>query len=895
MRHFRRFFAKLKSLIFAGRADAELTREVSSHLALLEDEYRRRGMSDEEARLHALRTYGGVAQAKELHREERSVVWIEQTIADIRYAFRGTLKTPGFATIAILTLALGIGANIAIFSVVNAVLLRPLPFQEPDRLVRIFDDFTGVGAKDVGMSQPELEDLHQRTDVFEDTSAIWPVSTALSGGDHAERIEMLGTGFDYFQILGAHPALGRVYGPQDAVPGFTEAVVISDGLWKRQFGGDPHILGRRIRVDEDGYTIVGVMPPEFRHPGKTLAGDVELWAAAGFKANPFPSPPVRARRFLPGAIARLKPGITIEQAKQRLDSLVAQLTQTYPKDYPPATKWSLRLEPVEQSLTGPVRPTLIMLSAAVGFVLLMVSVNMASLLVARTSARMRELAIRQALGASRARLIRQLLTESVLISLAGGFAAVVVLALAKESLLTLMPSDVPRLAEIQFDARVVGLASVLSLFTGILFGLLPALQASRNDPNRDLKEGSRNGTAGLRQNRFRGVLVGIEIALSVVLVSCAGILVHSFWNALRVHPGFDENGLTVARIWIPNPNDPALKKYRTPPQIATLSHEILRQVRTLPGLEGAAMGGTNSIPLVNDFRRRIAFSAPDQPESDQKQRSAEFAIVSPEYFDVLRTPLLRGRVFTEADTDKSTRVVLVNDSFAKQYLASRDEVGQRLNFFGNDWQVVGIAGDVRDNGLDTPIAPRIYLALYQGPAAEMAIFLRGGSTSSSGLREAVTRVVHSVDPGLPVYGVRTMPEMMAASLARRRFALSLMAAFGALALFLASIGIYGVMAYAVSQRAQEFSIRVALGAMPRDILLLALKPGAILTSTGVVVGLIVALGATRLMESLLFGVSPGDPVTFVGVPVALTFVALLACWIPARRAVRIPPVDALRS
>jgi predicted permease len=703
---------------------------------------------------------------------------------------------------------------------------------------------------------------------------------------------MLGTSFDYFQVLGVQAALGRVYGPPDAAPGFSESVVISDGLWKRQFGGDPHILGCRIRVDEDAYTIVGVMPPDFRHPGQGLAGDVELWAAAGFTSAPFPAP-ARAARLLPGAIARLKPGLTLQQARRHLDALAAQLAQTYPKEYPAASKWSLRLEPAAQSLTGSVRPTLVVLLAAVGFVLLMVLVNMASLLVARSSVRMRELAIRQALGASRARLVRQLLTESVLVSLAGGAAAMLVLALAKETLLALMPADLPRLNEVRFDGSIVGLACGLSLVTGILFGLTPALHASSTDPNRDLKEGGRAGSPGRRQTRFRAVLVATEIALSVVLLSGAGLLVHSFWNTLRVNPGFDPKSLMVARIWIPQPNHPEENRYRTAPPVAALSREILRRIRTLPGVEEAAMGGANSIPLVSTPRNGIAFSLPDEPDSAQQQRFASFAAVSPEFFQILRTPLLRGRFFHDADTDKTRRVVIVNESLARQFLSGHD-IGKRMNFFGADWEIVGVVADVRDDGLDTPVAPRVYLAMYQGPAGEMAVFLRG-SGDTSGLKQAVTKIVQGVDPDLPVYGIRTMREMMAASLARRRFSLSLMAAFGALALFLASIGIYGVMAYAVSQRAQEFSIRVALGAEPRDILLLALRPGAILTLTGVMVGMMAAQGAARLMTGLLFGVSPADPVTVIGAPVALGLVAFLACWIPARRALRIPTVTALRS
>jgi predicted permease len=756
MRYSRRLFSRLRNFVQRGRAEHDLDREVSAHLTLLEDEFVRRDMSPEEARIQARRAYGGVEQAKQLQREERSVLWLEQILQDVRYACRSLLKAPGFATVAILTLALGIGANIAIFSVVNAVLLRPLPFQHPEQLVRIFDDLNGAGGKDIGMSVPEFEDLRDHSAVFDDMSVLFPASSALSGGDHTERIEMLGASFDYFHLLGAQAALGRVFGPRDKVPGFTEAVVISDGLWKRQFGGDPHILGRRIRVDEDGYTIVGVMPPDFRHPGPTMAGDVELWAAAGFTANPFPSPPDRAQRILPGAMARLKPGITIQQARQHLNALAAQLAQTYPKEYPATSKWSLRLEQVEESLTGSVRPTLMVLLAAVGFVLLMVAVNMANLLVARSSGRMRELAIRQALGASRARLIRQLLTESILVSLAGGLAAMLVLALTKRSLLALMPADLPRLTEVHFDARVIGLACALSLLTGILFGLTPALDASHTDPNLDLKEGTRGGTPSARQNRFRGALVATEVALSVVLLSGAGILLHSFWNTLRVNPGFDPHRLLVARIWIPFPNDLKANRYLTVPSIATLSREILRQAKTLPGIEAVAMGGNNSVPLVNNSVKPVTISLPDQPNSAHKLRSAEFADVSPEFFQVLRTPLLRGRSFTETDTDKTKKVVIVNESFAKQYLTGHD-VGQRINFFGADREIVGVVADVRHDGLDSAPVPRVYRALYQVPANEIAVFLRGASYSA-GLKQAATRIIQGLDSDLPVMGFAPCPK-----------------------------------------------------------------------------------------------------------------------------------------
>ena len=889
----RRLVAKLTNIFRRRSAERDLEREVDAHLALLQDEFERRGMKPADARFRARRALGGIDHAKELHRDERSVPWVEQTLQDARYAVRNLSNSRGFTVVALLTLALGIGANIAIFTIVNAVLLHPLPFPEPERLVRIFDDMNGTGSKDVGLSVPELDDLRDRSGLFESVSGLVPLSAALRGNDRTERIELLVTNFDYFRLLGTGPAMGRVYGPRDAVPGFTEAVVISDGLWRRQFGADPHILGRRILVDEDAYTIAGVMPRGFRHPAQGLVSDVEVWTAAGFKADPFPLPPSRAVRFVPEAIGRLKQGLTVPQAQQRLNAFVAELSRSYPTEYPVASRWSVRLESIEESWTASVRPMLEVLLAAVGFVLLVVAVNIASLLVARSSGRSREIAIRQALGASRPRLVRQLLTESVLLSLAGGMLAFVVLALANKSLLALIPSDLPRLNEVHFDGRVMALAFGLSLVTGILFGLTPAFEASAGGPNEALKEGTRGGSPSARKNRFRGFLVAVEIALSVVLLSAAGLLLHSFWNSMQSNPGFNPNHLMVARIRIPFPNNPEANRYRTVPRFAAMSHEVLRRVRGLAGAGEAAMGGDNSLPLVNNTDKPTPFSLPDEPESSGRQQTTETALVGPEYFHVLGVPILRGRGFTEDDTDKTKPVVVVSESFVRQYLKKRD-LGTRIGFAPRTLEIVGVVGDVHADGLDTPAAPRVYFALYQKPANEMTIFLRGAPDSSE-TRRAVAAVVDGVDHDLPVYGIRSMQEIMADSLARRRFALALMALFGTLALFLASIGIYGVMAYAIGQRSQEFGIRMALGAEPRDILLLAFRPGVILTCIGIAVGIPGGLGSARLMSALLYGVAPYDPATFGAVAALLALVALAACWIPARRAIRVSPSVALKS
>jgi predicted permease len=823
---------------------------------------------------------------------------METLIQDVRYALRTLAKTPGFVVVTVSTLALGIGANLAIFALVNSVLLQPLPFSEPERLVRIFDDLNGAGDKDVGMSVPEFEDLRERSGIFEQISAIWPVSTALSGGERAERIEMLGTSPGYFEMLGAKAALGRVYQQSDWVPGFLDGVVISDALWKRQFGSDPNIIGRRIRIDEDGYTIIGVMPPQFRHPGKTLDGEVEVWAAAGFVAPPAPVPPVRSLRFFPGAMARLRSGLSIDQAQQQLNAFVAQLRKTYPGDYPEPSHWSLRIEPVQTSLTGDVRPTLMLLLIAVGFVLLIVCVNVATLLIARSLTRMREFAIRQALGASRRRLIRQVLTECVVISSAGAMAALLFLRLARTSLIALMPPDIPRLNNVHADWRIAAFAILLSVICGIFFGLAPAFNATTIDPNRDLKEGGRTDDRhNTRQGRSRAALVTFEIALAIVLLMGAGLLIRSFSAMLHEEPGIDSNNLTVGQIWIPVPNNPDANHYLNPPQRATLARELLRRMGELEGPQNVAVGLTTAVPFLGNIRNAVAFYFPDDAAASQESHVAALAAVSPNYFDLLRIPLKKGRVFTEFDNDAAPRVLIVNETFARKYFPGKDPVGQRMRDLAGRTattsEIVGVVGDVRDQGLDQPPEPRVYASIFQRSNYSLAVFLRSSSNLPK-VRQNLMQVVREIDPELPVYGVRTMEELISSSMARRRFALYLMSIFALLALLLASLGIYGLMTFLVNQRVREFGIRMALGAQARDVLMLALRPALLLLLTGTAVGLIASIFVTRLMSSLLFGVSSSDPLTLLVVPTVLGIVTLAACLIPARQAARISPAQALR-
>ena len=515
-------------------------------------------------------------------------------VQDLRYALRMLLKSPGFTIVAVLTLALGIGANVATFSVVYAVLLRPLSFLHPEQLVRVFDDLRGPNDQDVGMSVPELWDLQDRSGVFQDISAVAPSSSAVGGGERTVRAESLVTSPDYFALLGAKPQLGRVYTPQDAVAGFLEPVVISDGFWRRNFASDPNIVGRKMRLDSDMYTIVGVMSPGFRHPGPTLNTDIEVWVATGFNALPFPVPAVRSQRMIPAAIGRLKPGLTVAQAQARLDAYISQLSREYPAEYPAAATWAVRLVPLKEDLVGPQRTELFILFGAVGFVLLIACVNIANLLLARSSGRLREIAIRLTMGASRARLARQLLTESTLLSVISGIVAMFTVLLLKNTILTLAPADIPRLNEIDVSAGVLFFAFLISILTGVLFGLAPALQAANPDQLENLREGGRGSGVSRRHTRVSRMLVMSEVALSIILLAGAGLLLRSFWNVLEVRPGFNPSHLATVQIWIPISNNPANGPYSVEEKRADFLLELSRRVSALPGVDQASISGNDT-------------------------------------------------------------------------------------------------------------------------------------------------------------------------------------------------------------------------------------------------------------------------------------------------------------
>src|SRR5215212_9709909 len=814
---------------------------------------------------------------------------------DVRYGCRMLWKNPGFTLVVVLTLALGIGANTAIFSVVDAVLLRPLPFPHPEQLVLLRDDLAGRQMENVGMSVPELKDFQQSADTFEEVAGVWPVDANLTGSDRPERVELLAVSPNYFSLLGAGARLGRVFGPQDKAEGFAEGVVISDGLWRRMFGADPNVLGRRIYADPDAYTVIGVMPG-FRHPAQTLRNDVEMWATAGFTGTPFNNPP-RNVRMLPGAIARLKPGVNVGQAQSRVDSLVSSLREQFPNDYPAEAGWAVRLLPVHENLVGGARTLLLVLLGAVGLVLLIGCVNIANLMLARSTARQREMAIRLALGAARRRLVMQLLTESVLLSLAGGAVALLAVVWLLDLLVRFVPADIPRLHEVGFDSGVLLFVFAVSLMTGVLFGLVPALQASRPDLTVNLKEGGKGAGSGSRGQRFRGALVVTEIALSLMLMIAAGLLLRSFGRLLEVNAGFDPHHVLMARIWLPVPNNPELDPYRPVPKRAAFVREVLRRASTLPGVQYAAVGSGNAVPLLGPHAAG-AFTIEEKAESDAQRPSAQFSSVSPDYFRALGTPLVRGRFFEETDSDQAQRVALVDEAAARRFWPDEDPVGRRVKPGGRGsnapWvTIVGVVGDIKTEGFDRPEQPHLYFSMLQNVGYAMAVYLRADG-DPAGLTQALRREVQAVDPNLPVFGERTMEDVVSASLAQRRFALQVVGGFGVLALLLAGIGVYGVVAYSVSQRTREIGIRLALVATNGAILGLVFRQGMKLTLFGMAAGLVCAFALTRLLRGLLFGVSASDPVTYAGLALLLAAVALLACYIPARRATKVDPMVALR-
>ncbi|MGC2182630.1 MAG: ABC transporter permease [Terriglobales bacterium] len=822
-------------------------------------------------------------------------------LQDVRYGLRMLVKKPTFTIVGVLTLALGVGANTAIFSIVNAVLLRSLPYPDPDRLVRIFFNEPGVGLRDVKFSKPELEDLQTRAGVFEDVTPIFEGSEDLTGAGQPERVEGVNGSFSYFSMLGVTPQIGRLYGPQDFVPGFAPEAVISDGLWRRAYGADPNILGRTLRIDGDPLTIIGVLPRGFRHPGPTTSGDAEVFCAGGFSADPFP-PPMRGTRILVSGIGRLKPGPTLAQAQARLTAMAAQLRRDFPADYPPQAQWTIEIQPLQETLVGKVRPMLMVLLGAVILIVFIVSLNIANLLLARASGRQQEMAVRLALGASRGRMVRQMLTESMLLSLIGGVAGIATAVGTLGFILRFVPSNVPRLNEVRIDWVVLAFALLISILTGLTFGLAPALHSAKSALSSAIREGGRGSGYSTKTGRLRDVLIVSELAFAVILMVGAGLLLRTLRDLLQESPGFNPTQVVTANIQLPNPNESEADPYLGIPRRATFDRELLRRMKAIPGVELAAI--TSALPTTNTNPNAVGgvasegFAIEDRPVESSQDLSAERIRISSDYFKVLQTTLLRGRSFTEADEDGRPLVAIIDESTARKYWPASDPLGRRVRF-GRDrtkpWMsVVGVVKDIKSDGLDIDGVPHIYVSTYQDNSKRLSVVLRT-SLPATLLEPQIRHEIQSIDSGLPVFNVSSMNDVLDRSLASRRFSADLVGGFAGLAVLLASIGIYGLLAYIVGQRSREIGIRMALGARREDILRMFLRKGVALAGMGIVAGVAFSASTASMMASLLYGVRPHDPAVFLIVPLLLLAVAALATYLPARRATKVNPIVALRE
>ena len=887
-----------RNLFRKRRVEQDLADELTHAFNDLVDAKTQEGLSLGEARRWAAIELGGIEQLKERVREVRAGYYLESLIQDVRFGFRTLRKSLGFTVVAVLTIAVGIGATTAIFSVVDAALLRPLPYAQPEQLVSIEDDLPGISAKDVGMSEPEWQDL-QHSGIFEYVSPAWYDDNNLIGSSKPTRVSLLIVAPDYFAVLGVKPQLGRGFDPENHNPGFTEEVVISDDLWRRDFGSDPHILEKSVRMDTDLYRIIGVMPPGFQAPARTARDrKIEVWAATSFYGPPLLEHPLRNRRNLPTGIARLKAGLTIEAAQSRLDALVASLQKQFPDDYPQQARWKIRLLPLKEIVIGNVRQSLLLLLGAVGVVLLIGCANIANLMMARASARGREMAIRQALGAGRGRLTQQLLTESLLLSLIGGIAGLTILFSAKDFLVRLLPENLPRLGEISINWWILLFALGVSVITGVIFGLAPALRAGRLDLTHALKLEGRGSTGARDQARTRRILVVTEFAFALVLMITASLLLRSFWDLLNVPMGFNPESVMTVKTRLPYPNDPKADVYGTATQQAPFFREILRRTRTLPGVEEAAVADLGAIPLGHDRSNQtppLPLILEDKPAQSDTMPLVDEAIVTPDYFHLLGLTLRRGHLFGDFDNENAPSVAVINETMAQTYWPNEDPLGKHFKLLrATSWTtIVGVVADTRAESLEEARVPVVYSNLYQRGAHHLAIFLRG-HLDSVAIPDQIRKEVQSVDPTLPVFGAQMLNETVSVSLAQRRFAMIIVVLFALTALLLTGLGIYGVISYIVSERTHEIGIRLALGAEKRDILKMVLRQGLGLAIAGAVVGLAGSVMLSHLITGLLYGVKPTDPATFGAVAVILMSVALIACYVPARRAMRVDPMIALR-
>jgi putative ABC transport system permease protein len=798
---------------------------------------------------------------------------METLIQDVRYGVRTLVKNAGFSAIAVIALALGIGANTAIFSVVNAVVLRPLPFEGPDRLVMVWEKRMALGRVRNVASAPDFVDWRAQNTVFEDMAAYFNSGFNLTGGEEPERLQGVFVSASFFSVLRAQPKLGRPFLPDEDSPTSAPVAIISNGLWQRRFAGDPNIIGKTVAINDQSRTVVAVMPADFAFP----SSEVEIWVPLVFTPNDLNS---RGSHSL-SVIARLKPGVTVGQAQAEMDAIAAKLEEQYQVN----TGHGVNVFSLHEEVVGNVKKALIVLLVAVGFVLLIACANVANLLLARATVRQKEMAIRTALGAARGRIVRQLLTESLMLALVGGTLGVLLALWGLDLLLSVSAGSIPRVKEVRLDGWVLGFTFLVSLATGLIFGAAPAWQASKPDLNESLKEGGRGTSAGIHRNRVRSLFVVVEVAICLVLLIGAGLMIKSFTRLLDVNPGFNAENLLTMNVSL------AGSKYRETSQRMAFCQQAVQRLASAPGGQGA--GITLGLPMSGSSSRYFQIEGrPPQPPG--QGYNANVNLATGDYFRTMGIPLIRGREFNEGDVMGSLPVVIINQKMAQQFWPDEDPIGQRMGSGSEPLRtVVGIVGDVRQAALETEPRAEFFYPFFQVDFGSGTFVVRTAGDPKATIG-AVRSEFQAVDKDQPVARISTMEEVLAQSVAPRRLNMLLLGVFAGVALVLAAVGLYGVMSYSVTQRTREIGIRMALGAARGDVVKLIVGQGMVLAGVGVAIGLLASLFLTRLMSSLLYGVSATDPATFAIISLILAGVALVACFVPARRATKVDPMVALR-
>jgi len=865
---------RLRSLFRRGQVEAELNEELRYHLERQIEVNTAAGMSVEEARYAALRAMHGLDQRKEECRDMRRVRLIEDLWRDFRFSLRSLLKRPGFTAIALLALALGIGANTAIFSLVNAVILQPLPYRDPDRLISVYGTRNRSTQGSVGPT--DFLDYRSQNKTFEQFAAsgsmMLPMN--LTGSGEPERLNASIITGNYFDTFGVRPALGRGFSLENEKTGQDHVTVLSHAFWQTRFGGDPNIVNKTINLDGKAYEVLGVMPAEV-----VLPQPAQLWVPINFDADP--EMKMRNARFLRG-IGRLKEGVTLDQAQTDTDLIAAQLEQQYPDSN---TGWSLRLIPLREILVGGSRTMLFILFGAVGFVLLIACANVANLLLVRAAARQKEIAMRTALGASRLRIIRQMITESLLLAIFGGALGALLAVAGVKLLVSLGEDNIPRTANVKIDATVLAFTLLISLATGLLFGLAPAIRTMKENLVDALKDGIRGGSEATVKNRTRSLLVVFESAIAVMLLIAAGLLIRSLVALQNVDPGFDPNNVLTLRVDLPR------QKYNTPEKASNFFEQLETRVAGLPGVE--AVGLITDLPLSGEARD-MPYRVEGRPATSDIA-FIDFRRVNKNYFSAMRIPLRRGRNFTEQEVRQSDKAIVVSQAFVDSVFPNEEALGKRLIIWSGirnePYEIIGIVGDTRYQSLQGEPSATMYVPTRELLFVNLVIRTQGDPLSLVG---GVRKEVNALDPDQPIAAIRPMTEWVAMSAAGARYRTTLLGLFALLAMILAATGIYGVMSYSVAQRTQEIGVRMALGARPLDVLKLVVRQGMMLALIGVIVGLAGALALTRVMSSLLFGVTERDPITFVAVAALLIVVAFISCFVPAHRATKVDPLVALR-